>query len=102
MGPTAVLAILTTTQMFLDNALVKRLLQNIANKTTNKIDDWVIDILYTASSIGAPVAEVQSKLDDTQKKYDGMSEEEKKALKTSPSEVATRVASGNFFDGSEG
>lgn len=47
----AIMAILSTVSSVIDNPLVKRLLKNLSEKTTNTIDDWVIAALYGATQI---------------------------------------------------
>ena len=83
MAVTAVLAVLSTIGMFIDNSLVKRLLCNISKKTTTRIDDWIVDILYTAVVAGDKKEETEAKLTQVQEAYDKASPEVKEDM-TSP------------------
>ena len=82
MNMIALAAALKIAQSFLDIPLVKRLLQNAAEGTTNKIDDWVVDILYGASEVKAAPEEVKAKLEVVQDKLDTMTPEAKAEAKT--------------------
>ena len=94
MSATAVLAILGIVGSFIDNSLVKRLLQGIAKKTPTKLDDMIVDILYSAVQTGAPEEAVEKKLDAVQEQYDAATPEEKAAMKE-PS-VRFRVEDGTI------
>ena len=95
MSVTAVLTILGIVGSFVDNSLVKRLLQGIAKKTPTKLDDLVVDILYSAAQAGEPEERVAEKLDAVQEQYDAATPEEKAAMKE-PS-VRFRVEDGTII-----
>ena len=91
---TAVLAILGIVGSFVDNSLVKRLLQGIAKKTPTKLDDLVVDILYSAVQTGAPEEAVEKKLDAVQAQYNAATPEERAELKAPSTRI--RVEDGTI------
>ena len=81
MSATAVLAILGTIGSFVDNSLIKRLLCNLAKRTTNRLDDLVVGLLYDEATGATSPKVTEERLDTVQRKYEELTPEQQAKVK---------------------